>query len=126
MVNRKDAVQDGSFARPSPTEIIMHYRGLRRLVGIVFGAAAVLLLGGCGPNKPGPQDDVVVHAPGVVATSDDQGVSVKAPLVDVKVGGAGVSVNAPGVAVKVDSQGVSVDAPLGVTVRTGETKPPAT
>jgi hypothetical protein len=75
----------------------------------------------CGRGgAPGPQDDVVVRAPGVVAKADDNGVQVKAPLgIEVKVDKEGVVVKAPGVDVQTNAKGVSVDAPL-VTVRTGE------
>ena len=113
----------------------MHYRFISTFVWLCACSGLLAAsLSGC-RNNPGRQDDVVVTAPGVVAKSDDQGVSVKAPLgVEVSVGDKGVTVKAPFVDVKTDSQGtrvnaagvnvtaddkgVAVDAPL-VTVRTG-------
>lgn len=51
-----------------------------------------------------------------VAKSDDHGVLVRAPLVEVKVDGQGVDV-------KSDNSGVALNAALGVSVRTGDSKP---
>lgn len=80
---------------------------------------------------------MVVSLPGVSAKSDDDGVTVKAPLgIEVTVGRTGVGVKAPGVKVDVDDtqgvavkapgvhvrsddEGLRVDAPLGVQVRVG-------
>lgn len=88
----------------------------------LFAALACVVVIACGRGaEPGAQDDVVVHAPGVVAKADDQGVRVTAPLgIEVNVDKQGVVVRAPGVDVRADQNGVAVDAPL-VTVRTGET-----
>ncbi|HEX7481029.1 MAG TPA: hypothetical protein VF331_24715 [Polyangiales bacterium] len=63
-----------------------------------------------------------MHAPGVEAKSDDNGVAMKAPLgITVDVNAKGVAVRVPGVDVDVSAKGVAVDAPLGVSVRTGQT-----
>jgi hypothetical protein len=94
------------------------------LLGALTAIAGVSV--GCKPgNAPGPKDDIVVHAPGVFAKSDDQGVLVRAPLgIEVRVDAQGVAVKAPGVDVQSDAKGVVVNAPLGVTVRTGGAQQP--
>lgn len=95
-------------------------RNVSAPITCLLALCAAPALGCRGGNAPGPQDDVVVHAPGAEVEADDQGVRVKAPLgIDVNVDKDAVTVKAPGVDVNVNAKGVSVDAPL-VTVRTGE------
>lgn len=76
-------------------------------------------------EEEGSDDDgVSVDALGIHVKVGDEGVAVKVPGVDVKVGDKGVAVTAPGVDVRVNEQnGVAVQAPAGVNVRVGGSTP---